>query len=216
VILPARTNAIVKAKAALLVVDVQNDFCPGGALGIAKGDTIIPTLNEYIRRFAAAGLPVYATRDWHPEKTTHFRPWGGPWPPHCVAGTSGAEFHPDLILGASTIVVSKGIRPDEDAYSAFQAQDEVGTPLPDALRRSGVEEIYIGGLATDYCVKTTVLDALKQGFRAAFLEDAVRGVDIHPGDSDHATEEMLLAGARAVSLTTIDSCLEDVESEKES
>jgi nicotinamidase/pyrazinamidase len=206
---------MVKAKAALLVVDVQNDFCPGGALGVEGGDTIIPTLNEYIRKFTAAGLPVYATRDWHPEKTTHFEQWGGPWPSHCVAGTKGAEFHPDLELTASMIVVSKGTRPDEDAYSAFQARDVEGTPLPKALRLSGVRDIYIGGLATDYCVRATVLDALKEGFRAAFLDDAVRGVDVNPGDSDRALEEMLHAGARAITLTTIDSNLEDVDKEGE-
>jgi nicotinamidase/pyrazinamidase len=201
----------VKVKAALLAVDVQNDFCPGGALGVEGGDAIIPILNEYIRKFTAAGLPVYATRDWHPEKTTHFEPWGGPWPPHCVAGTKGAEFHPDLELPASAIVVSKGSGPDEDAYSAFQARDGEGTLLPDVLRRSGVRAIYIGGLATDYCVRATVLDALREGFGAAFLGDAVKGVDVHPGDSHRALEEMQHAGARAITLTTIAGDLENME-----
>jgi nicotinamidase/pyrazinamidase len=125
-----------------------------------------------------------------------------------VAGTPGAEFHPELTVPVGTIIVSKGTRPDEDAYSAFQAHDEQGTALADALRRIDVQEVYIGGLATDYCVRASALDALKEGFRVALLEDAVRGVDVNPGDSDRALEEMLGAGARKTTLAQLDRDLQ--------
>jgi len=161
------------AESALIVVDVQNDFCPGGALSVADGHTVVPPLNEYIARFRAAGRPVFASRDWHPERTRHFQEYGGVWPPHCIAGTAGAEFHPELHLPRDTIVTSKGMDPGEDSYSAFQARLPDGGRLPDALRAAGVHHIYIGGLATDYCVKSTVLDAITAGFAAMYgsLED---------------------------------------------
>ncbi len=206
---------MLRQNAALIIVDVQNDFCPGGSLGVDGGDAIIPVLNRYIRKFSAMGFPVYATRDWHPEETTHFKQWGGPWPPHCVAGTKGAQFHTDLECPETAIVLSKGTGHDEDAYSAFQARDEEGTLLPDALRRNGVKDIFIGGLATDYCVRATVLDALKEGFRAVFLSDAVRGVDVHPGDSENAMKEMLHAGARKTEFAAIDLYFERIDTQKE-
>lgn len=192
----------MQKKSALIVVDVQNDFCPGGALGVRGGDQIVPVLNRYIEKFSRARLPIIATRDWHPEKTSHFKSGGGPWPAHCIRQTQGAEFHADLKLGEEAVVVSKGTAPDEDGYSAFQARDISGTTLAELLRRSGVETIFIGGLATDYCVKYTVLDGLQHGFCAVVLGDAIRGVDLDPNDSRRALNEMSAAGA--VTLVSFD------------
>jgi len=182
-------------KDALIVIDVQNDFCPGGALAVRGGDEVVPVLNRMIDKFAAAGLPIFATRDWHPEKTHHFRAYGGLWPVHCVQGTRGAEFHPGLHLGKDVVVVSAGMLPTEEGYSGFQAVDESGTRLAELLRRKGVERIFIGGLATDYCVKHTVLDGLREGFKVVLLVDAVRAVDLVPGDGERAIDEMVRAGA---------------------
>src|SRR5215211_5595246 len=138
--------------AALIVVDIQNDFCAGGSLEVPNGDRVVPLLNEYAARFAAAGRPVYASRDWHPEKTKHFQEHGGVWPPHCIQGTRGAEFHPALRLPPGTIVVSTGMDPEDEGYSAFPSLLDDGRDLAIALRDAGVQRLYIGGLATDYCV----------------------------------------------------------------
>ncbi len=180
---------------ALIVVDVQNDFCPGGALAVESGDTVVAPLNAYARRFRERGDLVVASRDWHPSVTRHFRAYGGVWPVHCVQGTPGAELHPDLKLPEGTIVVSKGENPNEDAYSAFQAHTSAGTPLAEVLRQEGVDHVYVGGLATDYCVKSTVLDALREGFRTTLLLDASRGVNLRPHDAEAAIEDMVRAGA---------------------
>jgi len=182
-------------KNALIVVDVQNDFCPGGALAVAEGHAVVPVLNRYINKFIQARLPIFATRDWHPATTTHFNTSGGPWPPHCIQGSKGSQFHPDLRLPADTIIVSAGMGSDEDGYSGFLGIDESGTKLADLLHREGIERICVGGLATDYCVKHTVLDGLREGFEVVLLEDATRGVNLRPGDSKRAIEEMLQAGA---------------------
>lgn len=176
-------------RSALLVVDVQRDFCPGGALPVPDGDKVVPVLNEAIGRFHARSLPIVATRDWHPRGHVSFRERGGPWPPHCVEGTPGAEFHPALALPKEAAVVSKGTEPDEDAYSGFQ-----GTTLAQQLRAMKVERVFVGGLATDYCVKHTALDALENGFQGFVLEDAVRGVEVKAGDSQRALEEVLRRG----------------------
>jgi nicotinamidase/pyrazinamidase len=192
------------SKDALIVVDVQNDFCPGGTLAVADGDQVVPVLNRYIDQFIKAGLPIFATRDWHPEKTSHFTTGGGPWPPHCVQGSKGAEFHPDLKLPLGTVMVSAGTGADEDGYSGFLGRDENGAKLADLLRQRVIERIFIGGLATDYCVKHTVLDGLKEGFKVVLLADSVRGVNLKPGDSARAIEEMRNAGAEvATDLTQI-------------
>lgn len=188
----------MEKKAALVVVDVQNDFCPGGSLAVAEGDRVALALNLYIARFAAARLPIIATRDWHPAQTSHFKDFGGIWPVHCVQNTLGAEFHPLLQLGAGAMVVSKGTAANLDSYSGFDAFDAQGTALAALLRERGVEQIFVGGLATDYCVKQTVFDGLKQGFAVVLLMDAIRGVDLAPGDSTRALEEMHHAGARAI------------------
>ncbi len=189
----------MQQKHALIVVDVQNDFCPGGALAVRDGDAVVPILNRYIERFSQARLPVVATRDWHPEKTGHFKRFGGLWPEHCVQHTRGAEFHPSLKLGADAIIVSTGTAPDEDGYSAFQGKDSSGATLAELLRRRGVETIFVGGLATDYCVKHTVLDGLKHGLNVVVVVDAIRGVDLNPNDSQQALAEMNQAGATTIS-----------------
>jgi nicotinamidase/pyrazinamidase len=185
---------------ALVVVDLQNDFCPGGALGVRGGDAIVPVVNRYLERFAAAGAPVFLTRDWHPSVTRHFKAFGGVWPPHCVQGTRGAEFHPDLAPPAEAVIVSKGMDPDQDAYSAFQAQDRSARPFPAVLAERGVQRLYVGGLATDYCVRATVVDALRGGFEVVVLGDAIAAVDLEPGDGGRAIDEMQGAGARLTSL----------------
>ena len=182
-------------RAALVIVDVQRDFCPGGALAVHNGDAVVPALNRYAGRFAGAGLPVFASRDWHPAQTTHFTSGGGPWPVHCVQGTAGAQFHPDLALPPSAVVLSKGMCATEDAYSAFQARDAANRALPQLLGDLGVTDVYVGGLATDYCVRATVLDALAARLRTRLLIDASRGVNVQPGDSEAAIEAMVRAGA---------------------
>jgi nicotinamidase/pyrazinamidase len=180
------------SKRALIVVDVQNDFCPGGALAVANGDKVVAPLNKLIAEFLERGEPVFKSRDWHPKQTKHFAAFGGTWPVHCVQNTKGAEFHPDLIADPRIHVVSKGLG-DKDCYSAFDETD-----LALQLQRLGVEEVWVGGLATDYCVKSTVLDALKQGFRVQAVENAMRAVEVKPGDGQRAIEEMKNAGAETL------------------
>ena len=179
---------------ALLIVDVQNDFCPGGALGVKDGDRVVPVLNRYIEKFARAGMPIFLSRDWHPLRTSHFNTAGGIWPPHCVQGSDGAEFHPDLKISNDAVVLSKGMAADEDSYSAFAAVDSRGVALKDLLRQSGIQRIYVGGLATDYCVKETVLEGLMHGFQVVLLRDAICGVNLRPEDSAQAIEAMVKAG----------------------
>ncbi|MEK7280616.1 MAG: isochorismatase family protein, partial [Nitrospirota bacterium] len=145
----------ILSDAALIIVDVQNDFCPGGALPVIDGDKVVPVLNGYIKRFREEGAPVIATRDWHPNNHNSFKESGGIWPPHCVQGTLGAQFHPGLDLSGDVRIISKGASPKDEAYSGFQ-----GTYLATELKKKGIQTLYIGGLATDYCVKHTVLDAL--------------------------------------------------------
>ena len=180
---------------ALLLVDVQKDFCEGGKLAVSEGDQIVPVLNQYIEEFKAAHLPVFATRDWHPEQTIHFNTGGGVWPPHCIQGTAGAEFQPDLALFEDVVIISAGTRPDEQGFSGFEGKNEQGKPLLDLLHEQGVERLFVGGLATDYCVRSTVLDALRLGFRVVLIKDAIRGVDLKSGDSQRAIEEMIREGA---------------------
>jgi nicotinamidase/pyrazinamidase len=175
---------------ALILVDVQNDFLPGGALAVPGGDAVVEPLNRAAALFAARGRPVFATRDWHPPDHCSFRARGGPWPPHCVAGTPGAAFAPGLRLPPSAVTVSKATTAERDAYSGLQ-----GTDLANRLRAAGVTRVMVGGLATDYCVKETVADALAAGFAVVLLTDAIRAVDVHPGDGDAARAKMLAAGA---------------------
>jgi len=186
--------------AALLVVDVQNDFCTGGALAVPESDRVVASLNRYIDDALAHGLAVYASRDWHPVITNHFTPYGGAWPVHCVQGTDGARFHPDLNLPPSVTIVSKGEQPDSDGYSAFEGRTPRGALLYTDLRERGITRLYVGGLATDYCVKHSVLDALAAGMHVSVLEDAISGVDAHPDDSARALAEMREKGADLVRL----------------
>lgn len=177
---------------ALIVVDVQNDFCPGGSLAVERGDEVVKPLNRLIREFLSRGEPVFKSRDWHPAETKHFAAYGGTWPVHCVQNTRGAEFHKDLVEDPRIEIVSKGLG-DEDQYSAFD-----GTDLAERLREQGVTELLVGGLATDYCVKNTVLDALREGFKVKAVGEAMRAVNLSPGDDARAIEEMRRAGAEII------------------
>lgn len=180
---------------ALLLVDVQNDFCTGGALAVPNSERVVAALNRHIAAAEERGLPVYASRDWHPARTTHFKAYGGRWPVHCVQNTTGAAFHPALRLPAGAIVVTKGARADDHGYSAFEGSTVTGETLAADLRRRGVTHLYVGGLATDYCVRASVLDALDAGLRVTVLGDAIAGVDVNAGDSERARAEMQARGA---------------------
>jgi nicotinamidase/pyrazinamidase len=184
---------ILNQSDALLITDIQKDFLPGGALPVEGGDEIIPVLNACVKRFEGAGAHVLASRDWHPKNHVSFKSQGGPWPPHCVQHTAGAEFSPDLKLPRHTVVISKAIDPNKESYSAF---DE--TNLGPELKTMGVKRLFVGGLATDYCVLYTVLDACKLGFEVVVLMDAILGIDVNPGDVDNAVAQMLQSGAQQV------------------
>ncbi|MBI5394291.1 MAG: bifunctional nicotinamidase/pyrazinamidase [Verrucomicrobia bacterium] len=180
---------------ALIVVDVQRDFCPGGALAVRDGDAVVEPLNRCAALFARAGAAIIATRDWHPPDHCSFRAQGGPWPVHCVRGTPGAAFHPALKLPSDTIIISKAESPEVESYSFF---GEPGLEQP--LVERGIRRLFIGGLATDYCVKFTALDAAQAGFETSVLTDAIRGVEVRPGDSERAIAEMKAAGVKRVRL----------------
>lgn len=184
---------------ALIVVDVQNDFLPGGSLAVRDGDAVIPVLNRYLGRFRTTGAPVAATRDWHPRAHCSFIAQGGPWPEHCVAGTRGAGFAGTLELPTDVLIFSKADTVGADAYSGFE-----GTGLAEALRRLGVTRVFVGGLATDYCVLNTVRDALTEGFETLLLIDAVRPVEATPGDGARAVEQMRSLGATIITLEDIE------------
>jgi len=184
---------------ALFITDVQRDFLPGGSLAVEHGEEVVPVLNEYIDLVRAAGLPVYACRDWHPRDHCSFRTRGGQWPEHCVAGTTGAAFAGGLRLPHDTVIVSKATTADAEAYSAFS-----GTDLAQRLRDAGIKRLLVGGLTTDYCVLNTVLDALQAGFDVLLLEDAIRAVDVDAGDGEQARLSMHDAGAVPVRLADIE------------
>lgn len=183
---------------ALVVVDIQNDFCPGGALPVSEGDKVVPVLNKYIEKFRKTSAPIIFTRDWHPPDHSSFKEQGGPWPPHCIQNSEGAKFHADLNVPPEGEIVSKADKKDE-AYSFFQ-----GTNLAKKLHERGIKRLLVGGLATDYCVKETVLDGLKYGFEVFHLDDASRGVNVNPDDSERALHEMVAAGAKRLSLADMD------------
>jgi nicotinamidase/pyrazinamidase len=180
---------------ALIIVDVQNDFLPGGALAVPQGAAIMAPLGLYAQRFDRHALPVFATRDWHPPDHCSFREQGGPWPPHCVAGTAGAELAATLETPRDATLVSKGTSPHADAYSGFE-----GTDLLQQLQELRVQRVFVGGLATDYCVKATTLDARAAGFEVFVLTDAIRAVDVHPGDGERALADMERHGVRPLRL----------------
>jgi nicotinamidase/pyrazinamidase len=185
---------------ALILVDVQLDFLPGGRLAVPQGDAVVPALNRYIAVFRGLTFPVVATRDWHPADHCSFAAQGGPWPPHCVAGTDGARFAPLLDLPCEARIVSKATAYDKDAYSGFE-----GTDLDDWLERAGVLRVFVGGLATDYCVLNTVRDALRLGYETFVLTDAVRAVDVQPGDGERALAEMRALGATPIAFDGLDA-----------
>ncbi len=177
--------------AALIVVDVQRDFCPGGALAVKDGDEVVPGINKVVDAFERHGLPVFFTRDWHPRDHVSFKKQGGPWPPHCVQGPVGAEFYPSLKVPPAAAVISKGDDPSKEAYSGFQ-----GTDLGPRLKRLGVGEVFVAGLATDYCVKESASDALRAGFAVTIIEDCVRAVNVRPGDGAKALSLLKDEGAK--------------------
>jgi len=183
-------STLLQVGDALVIVDVQLDFLPGGRLVVPHGDEVVAVLNGYIAAFRQRGLPIVATRDWHPPDHCSFQAQGGPWPRHCVAGSQGAGFATLLELPCETIIVSKATSPDKDAYSGFE-----GTELDALLHKAGVGRVFVGGLATDYCVLNTVRDALKLGYLTVLLLDAIRAVDVHAGDGERAIAEMLQGGA---------------------
>ena len=173
---------------ALLAVDVQRDFLPGGALAVPHGDDVVPVIAGCIRKFMESGLPVYASRDWHPVNHCSFEENGGPWPSHCIADTAGAEIDPGLPLSENTTIIDKATTPGKDAYSAFD-----GTDLHDQLQRAGVRRLFVGGLATDYCVVSSARDALKCGYDVVLMTDAIRAID--DADGAAAIEELRRMGA---------------------
>jgi nicotinamidase/pyrazinamidase len=175
---------------ALIIVDVQNDFLPGGALAVKHGDEVVPALNAYIDLFLTKGLPIIATRDWHPVNHCSFQAQGGPWPPHCLANSHGAQFAAGLRLPPDVTIISKAAAPDKDAYSGFQ-----GTELEAVLRSHGIRRVFVGGLATDYCVLKTVNDAMENRYEAYVLSDAIRAVNVHVDDGRKAEQEMIAKGA---------------------
>ncbi len=180
----------LEAADALLIIDVQNDFCAGGSLAVPDGDAVVPVLNHWIAAARRTEVPIVVSRDWHPAGHVSFRERGGPWPPHCVQGTRGAEFHPALDLPPDAPIVSKGENPDRDNYSDFQQTD-----LAAKLRGQGVRRLWVGGLALDYCIRATILDAIREGFEVHLIRAATRAVDVNPGDGERALEQIRAAGA---------------------
>jgi nicotinamidase/pyrazinamidase len=179
-------------KRALIVVDMQNDFMPGGALAVTEGDEIVPIVNKLIDIFTLEGELVVKTRDWHPEaNNVHFAAFGGRWPAHCIQNTKGAAFFPDLRTAPNEMIIDKGTTGEDDGYSAFD-----GTQLAPILRGHGITDLWVVGLATDYCVKATVLDGIKEKFTVTVILDAVRAVDSETGAE--AVTEMVGAGARVM------------------
>lgn len=178
---------------ALIVVDLQNDFLPGGALGVPDGHAVVAPIQQLIDLYQSHGLPIYASRDWHPVGHCSFREQGGPWPVHCIAGSDGAAFAPAIALEQVATVVSKATTIEKDAYSAFN-----GTGLTGQLRARGVTRVAVCGLATDYCVLNTARDARAEGFAVLLVLDAIRAVDVQAGDGDRAIAEMQAGGIQAV------------------
>jgi nicotinamidase/pyrazinamidase len=183
---------------ALLVIDLQNDFCPGGSIAIAGGNAVAAQMAKAAAYFAEAQAPIYATQDWHPKEHASFRTKGGPWPPHCIQNTPGAALHPDLELPANAIVVKKGATSTKDAYSGF-----VDSNLEDQLIAAGIKRVVVGGLATDYVVLNTVIDTLDIGIETYVLTDAVDAMNIEPNDGLRALHLMQTTGATLITLADL-------------
>ena len=180
---------------ALIIVDVQKDFCPGGALPAPDGDRIVPAVNRHLADATRLGMPVFATRDWHPRVTSHFKAYGGEWPPHCVQNSPGAAFHPQLKLPPDAVVINKGDDDDQPGYSAFDGHTADGKALIAELLDVHVDRLFVAGIATDYCVLQTVLDARRSGLAVTVLDDAIAGIEAKPGDVERALRDMAAAGA---------------------
>jgi len=183
---------------ALILVDIQNDFLPGGSLAVPDGNEILPVVNKYIKIFQEKNLPVIATRDWHPVDHCSFKKSGGIWPDHCVAGTQGAQFSRQLELPAHTLIISKATRTDRDAYSGLDH-----TTLDKELKKRGVKRVWVGGLATDYCVLNTVRDFLDHNYTVILLRDAIRAVNLQSDDGERAEKEMINKGAVPITFNEI-------------
>jgi nicotinamidase/pyrazinamidase len=182
----------------LLIIDIQNDFLPRGSLAVPEGDQVIPVLNGYIDQFIKHQLPVVANRDWHPSKHCSFIQQGGPWPEHCIADSKGAEFAAGLHLPVSTYIISKGTDVEQDDYSGF-----ANLGLKEQLDNAGAKRLFVGGLATDYCVLKTVRDALSYRYKVLLLTDAIRAVNVQRQDGENAIKEMIQKGAMPLTLTMI-------------
>lgn len=187
---------MIEQKTALIIVDVQKDFCPGGKLAVAEGDQVVPPTNRLIENGRKGDVLLVATEDYHPTETTHFVTFGGVWPEHCVAGTTGAELHPDLAIDEDVTIFRKGMDRNADSYTGFDGVAENGLTLEKFLRLHHIRKVHVVGLATDYCVKATAIDAAKRGFETYVLTDAVRAVKLNPGDEEKAFADMAEAGVR--------------------
>jgi len=194
-----RKSLSVNAGDLLMIVDVQNDFLPGGALGVKDGDQVIEPLNRVIHLFLKKNLSVFYSRDWHPADHCSFRQSGGPWPPHCVQDTKGAAFAAAMTMPENPAILSKGTQADREEYSAFHAADNTGSQLHQTLTDIGVKRVLVGGLATDYCVLNTARDLLEAGFRVVVLTDACRAVNVAPEDGEKALVQMIAGGAEIMS-----------------
>lgn len=198
---PIVPDSALTAGHALVVVDVQRDFCPGGSLAVPDGDAIFGVVNAWLQAYHQHGLPIAFTQDYHPQNHISFKARGGLWPPHCVAGSAGAEIHPAIWIPPEASFFHKGVDPDQDAYSGFEGRlydpahpAEPGPGLAEWLRQRQVTTVVVMGLATDYCVRATALDALSLGFAVKLVRAGVRGVDVHPGDSERAIDEVAARG----------------------
>ncbi|TFH22971.1 nicotinamidase [Candidatus Bathyarchaeota archaeon] len=200
---------ILKNSDALLITDIQKDFLPGGALPVDGGEEIIPVLNDYIKNFDAAKSHVLASRDWHPINHVSFSAQGGPWPPHCVQETKGAEFSPDLKLPEHTVVISKATESTHESYSAFD-----GIILANELKKLGIKRLFIGGLATDYCVVNTVLDATRLGLETILLMDATSGINVNLSDVDDAIKKMVTNGALQATIDDFPEAVDELPIEE--
>ncbi|HPL64698.1 MAG TPA: isochorismatase family protein [Syntrophales bacterium] len=194
---PDRKRVDLGSNDVLIVVDVQKCFLPGGPLAVSEGDRVIGPLNRAIEKFQRRQLPIFFSRDWHAPDHISFRQRGGPWPPHCVRASEGAAFPPELNVPENAMIVSKGTRRDEEEYSALAGRDG-NRRLEEILSGAGVERVFVGGVATDYCVLNTVLDAAGAGYEVFLLTDAIKPVEAAPGDNERALQKMREAGARMI------------------
>jgi nicotinamidase/pyrazinamidase len=193
-----RTHVSLRKGDALSVTDVQNDFLPGGALGVPHGDAIISPLNRVVDLFKKNGLLIFFSRDWHPPDHSSFQDQGGPWPPHCVQKTPGADFPSMLQIPEGSIIISKGAQKDREQYSTLGARDSEGHTESDVMKKQGIRRVFVAGLAADYCVLNSVKDILAEGYEVYVLTDAIRAVNVNPGDGEGALEEMVQGGAKRI------------------